>query len=75
MHHACVYHEETHSLYIVPGQEPEESLSVDTGMYILDMHNYVWRKRIYNSLVSYLPPPRKKEIPTEDEYIKINLAH
>ena len=38
-------------MYIIPGEEPEESIDSTSGMYILDVHHYAWSKRQYSNLV------------------------
>ena len=49
--HASVYHPESRAVYIIPGEEPEESIDSTSGMYILDVHHYAWSKRQYSNLV------------------------
>ena len=47
--HASAYHPESRAVYIIPGEEPEESIDSTSGMYILDVHHYAWSKRQYRS--------------------------
>ena len=49
--HSSTYSADINSIYVVPGHEPDEYISTEHRLYILDITKSVWSKRLYHNLV------------------------